>query len=171
MSNFKNSTALFAKANYSKEIKDITNIELHACVSKAVMAHIGDNIKKSQLAHNEKRRAYYFSAEFLVGRAIYNNLLCTGLLSDTEKLLENEQKNITDFEEIEDAALGNGGLGRLAACFLDSGATLGLPLDGYGIRYRFLCRPRRRIAYDCLSMPSLKMNAKQCKSHHHYQQY
>ena len=137
MSNFKNSTALFAKANYSKEIKDLTNIELHDCVSKAVMAHIGDNIKKSQLAHNEKRRAYYFSAEFLVGRAIYNNLLCTGLLSDTEKLLENEQKNITDFEEIEDAALGNGGLGRLAACFLDSGATLGLPLDGYGIRYRF----------------------------------
>ena len=137
MSNFKNSTALFAKANYSKEIKDLTNIELHDCVSKAVMAHIGDNIKKSQLAHNEKRRAYYFSAEFLVGRAIYNNLLCTGLLSDTEKLLENEQKSITDFEEIEDAALGNGGLGRLAACFLDSGATLGLPLDGYGIRYRF----------------------------------
>ncbi len=137
MSNLKNSTALFAKANYSKEIKDLTNIELHDCVSKAVMAHIGDNIKKSQLAHNEKRRAYYFSAEFLVGRAIYNNLLCTGLLSDTEKLLENEQKSITDFEEIEDAALGNGGLGRLAACFLDSGATLNLPLDGYGIRYRF----------------------------------
>ena len=137
MSNLKNSTALFAKANYSKEIKDLTNIELHDCVSKAVMAHIGDNIKKSQLAHNEKRRAYYFSAEFLVGRAIYNNLLCTGLLSDTERLLESEQKSITDFEEIEDAALGNGGLGRLAACFLDSGATLGLPLDGYGIRYRF----------------------------------
>ena len=137
MSNFKNSTALFAKANYSKEIKDLTNIELHDCVSKAVMAHIGDNIKKSQLSHNEKRRAYYFSAEFLVGRAIYNNLLCTGLLSDAEKLLENEQKRITAFEEIEDAALGNGGLGRLAACFLDSGATLGLPLDGYGIRYRF----------------------------------
>ena len=137
MSNLKNSTSLFAKANYSKEIKDLTNIELHDCVSKAVMAHIGDNIKKSQLSHNEKRRAYYFSAEFLVGRAIYNNLLCTGLLSDAEKLLENEQKRITAFEEIEDAALGNGGLGRLAACFLDSGATLGLPLDGYGIRYRF----------------------------------
>ncbi len=137
MSNFKNSTELFAKANYSKEIKDLTNIELHDCVSKAVMAHIADNIKKSQEAHNQKRRAYYFSAEFLVGRAIYNNLLCTGLLDSTEKLLENEQKSITDFEEIEDAALGNGGLGRLAACFLDSGATLGLPLDGYGIRYRF----------------------------------
>ena len=137
MSNFKNSTELFAKANYSKEIKDLTSIELHDCVSKAVMAHIADNVKKSQKAHNEIRRAYYFSAEFLVGRAIYNNLLCTGLLDQTEKLLKSEQKSITDFEEIEDAALGNGGLGRLAACFLDSGATLGLPLDGYGIRYRF----------------------------------
>ena len=93
MSNFKNSIALFAKANYSKEIKDLTNIELHDCVSKAVMAHIGDNIKKSQLSHNEKRRAYYFSAEFLVGRAIYNNLLCTGLLSDAEKLLQDLIKN------------------------------------------------------------------------------
>lgn len=137
MSNLKNSTELFAKANYSKEIKDLTNIELHDCVSKAVMASIADNIKKSQKAHNEKRRAYYFSAEFLVGRAVYNNLLCAGLLEETEKLLKSEQKSITAFEEIEDAALGNGGLGRLAACFLDSGATLGLPLDGYGIRYRF----------------------------------
>ena len=73
----------------------------------------------------------------MVGRAIYNNLLCTGLLEETQHILKSENKDLSVFEEIEDAALGNGGLGRLAACFLDSDATLGLPLDGYGIRYRF----------------------------------
>jgi len=137
MSKFKSNIETFAKANYSKQIKDLTATELHECVSKAVMTDIADVYSKSQKDHNQKRRAYYFSAEFLVGRAIYNNLLCTGLLDGAQKLLENEGKNISAFEEIEDAALGNGGLGRLAACFLDSGATLGLPLDGYGIRYRF----------------------------------
>ena len=137
MSKFKSSIETFAKANYSKDIKDLTDIQLHDCVSKAVMTDIADNYLKSQKSHNSKRRAYYFSAEFLVGRAIYNNLLCTGLLEQTETILKREEKDISAFEEIEDAALGNGGLGRLAACFLDSGATLGLPLDGYGIRYRF----------------------------------
>ncbi len=137
MSKFKSNIETFAKANYAKEIKDLTNVQLHDCVSKAVMADIANNYRKSQEAHNQKRRAYYFSAEFLVGRAIYNNLLCSGLLDETESILKQEQRSISDFEEIEDAALGNGGLGRLAACFLDSGATLGLPLDGYGIRYRF----------------------------------
>ncbi len=137
MSKFKTSIETFAKANYYKDINDLTNIQLHDCVSKAVMTDIADNYLKSQKAHNSKRRAYYFSAEFLVGRAIYNNLLCTGLLDQTETILKHAEKDISAFEEIEDAALGNGGLGRLAACFLDSGATLGLPLDGYGIRYRF----------------------------------
>ena len=129
MSSFKNSIDLFAKADYLKKTEDLTNYELHNCVSKAVMARISDKFVKSQQVHNKKRRAYYFSAEFLVGRAIYNNLLCTGLLD--------ENADFSRFEEIEDAALGNGGLGRLAACFLDSGATLGLALDGYGIRYKF----------------------------------
>ncbi len=129
MSSLKNSINFLAKADYLKPIEDLTNYELHNCVSKAVMAGISDKFIKSQVSHNKKRRAYYFSAEFLVGRAIYNNLLCTGNLD--------ENVDFSRFEEIEDAALGNGGLGRLAACFLDSGATLGLPLDGYGIRYKF----------------------------------
>ncbi len=129
MSSLKNSINFLAKADYLKPIEDLTNYELHNCVSKAVMAGISDKFIKSGQAHNKKRRAYYFSAEFLVGRAIYNNLLCTGNLD--------ENVDFSRFEEIEDAALGNGGLGRLAACFLDSGATLGLPLDGYGIRYKF----------------------------------
>ena len=137
MNNFKNNVSLFAKADYSKDVKDLKDVELHNCVSKAVMAEIAENFKKTQIENNKKRRAYYFSAEFLVGRAIYNNLLCSGLLKKCEEFLKGIGKSLNDFEEIEDAALGNGGLGRLAACFLDSGANLGLPLDGYGIRYRF----------------------------------
>ena len=137
MNNLKNSIEILAKSNYNKEVEELTSEQLHDCVSRAVMANISDTVEKSQKSHAGKRRAYYFSAEFLVGRAIYNNLLCTGMLEQTEKVLKISGKSIADFEEIEDAALGNGGLGRLAACFLDSGATLGLPLDGYGIRYRF----------------------------------
>lgn len=137
MSKFKSNIELFAKADYAKKVEDLSAVQLHDCVSKAVMTDIADVYDKSQKAHNQKRRAYYFSAEFLVGRAIYNNLLCSGLLEETESILKRENKDISVFEEIEDAALGNGGLGRLAACFLDSGATLGLALDGYGIRYRF----------------------------------
>lgn len=137
MNNLKNSIEILAKSNYNKEVEELTSEQLHTCVSRAVMANISDTVEKSQKSHREKRRAYYFSAEFLVGRAIYNNLLCTGMSEQTEKVLKINGKSISDFEEIEDAALGNGGLGRLAACFLDSGATLGLPLDGYGIRYRF----------------------------------
>ena len=137
MNNLKNSIEILAKSNYNKEVAELTSEQLHTCVSRAVMANISDTVEKSKKSHAEKRRAYYFSAEFLVGRAIYNNLLCTGMTEQTEKVLKAKGKTIADFEEIEDAALGNGGLGRLAACFLDSGATLGLPLDGYGIRYRF----------------------------------
>lgn len=137
MNNLKNSIEILAKSNYNKEVEELTSEQLHDCVSRAIMANISDTSEKSKKSHAGKRRAYYFSAEFLVGRAIYNNLLCTGMTEQTEKVLKINGKSIADFEEIEDAALGNGGLGRLAACFLDSGATLGLPLDGYGIRYRF----------------------------------
>ena len=83
------------------------------------------------------RSASYFSAEFLVGRAVYNNLMCLGLLDDAEALLNSAGASLCSLEEIEDAALGNGGLGRLAACFLDSAASMKLPLTGYGIRYKY----------------------------------
>ena len=72
-----------------------------------------------------------------MGRAIYNNLLCLGLTEQVEALFAKHGRTLSELEEIEDAALGNGGLGRLAACYLDSGAALSLPLDGYGIRYRY----------------------------------
>ena len=122
---------------YGVSPKEATAPQIHDAVSKAVMQNIAEDWKKSKKAHLEARRACYFSMEFLQGRAIFNNLLCLGIEEEVEKALAEVGVNLSDLEEIEDAALGNGGLGRLAACFLDSAATLNLPLDGYGIRYKY----------------------------------
>ncbi len=111
--------------------------ELHQALSAAVMDEIAPRWAESRTRHWNTRHAYYLSAEFLVGRAVYNNLLCLGLTGELDTLLKEKGAGLAAMEEIEDAALGNGGLGRLAACFLDSAATLNLPLDGYGIRYRY----------------------------------
>ena len=81
--------------------------------------------------------AHYFSIEYLMGRGFYNNLMELGVLHEASSVLAEKGIDINSFEEVEDAALGNGGLGRLAACFLDSAAALGLPLYGYGIRYKY----------------------------------
>ena len=117
--------------------KHLTTPQLHLVVGKAVMGEIAQNWSRSRKKHAEGRRAYYFSAEFLMGRMIYNNLYCAGILDEVKSLLKSKGIDINQFEEIEDAALGNGGLGRLAACFLDSAATQEVPLDGYGIFYRY----------------------------------
>lgn len=136
MKQLKRNMELLAKAEYGKALEQLSVKELHRVLSKAIMAEVA---KDTELSYKKgsKRRAYYFSAEFLVGRAIYNNLLCVGALDEAEKILGDIKKDISIFEEIEDAALGNGGLGRLAACFLDSAATLKLSLTGYGIRYKY----------------------------------
>ena len=111
--------------------------EIHNALGNAVMEYASENWQKSKNAHLNSRRACYFSMEFLVGRAVFNNLLCLGIYDETEAILNEMGKSLSELEEIEDAALGNGGLGRLAACFLDSAASLDLPLDGYGIRYKY----------------------------------
>ena len=110
---------------------------LHNAVGEAVIAEIMPRWKQCRAAHLAARRVCYFSMEFLMGRAVYNNLYCLNLLNDMESAFKKAGTSLSVFEEIEDAALGNGGLGRLAACFLDSAATLALPVDGYGIRYRY----------------------------------
>lgn len=111
--------------------------EIHNALGSTVMKYAAENWNKSKTAHHNSRRACYFSMEFLVGRAVFNNLLCLGIYDETESILNEMGKSLSELEEIEDAALGNGGLGRLAACFLDSAASLDLPLDGYGIRYKY----------------------------------
>lgn len=122
---------------YGVEPSAATAPQIHDALSKAVMNYISDDWKKSKKAHQQARRAAYLSAEFLVGRAVYNNLLCLGITEEVDEVLAQCGLKLADLEEIEDAALGNGGLGRLAACFLDSAAALNLPLDGYGIRYKY----------------------------------
>lgn len=128
---------LTAKNEYCKELNELSPAELHEALGKAMMGEISERWAKSKENHANNRRAYYFSAEFLMGRMMYNNLYAMGVLEQTKKLLEDKGIDINVFEEIDDAALGNGGLGRLAACFLDSAATQDVPLDGYGIRYKY----------------------------------
>ena len=128
---------LTAQSMYCKTVEELTPSELHLSLGKAVMGEIAPNWAKSKAKHDAERRAYYFSAEFLMGRMMYNNLYCLGILEEVTKLLKKKGIDINVFEEIDDAALGNGGLGRLAACYLDSAATQEVPLDGYGIRYKY----------------------------------
>jgi len=120
-----------------KDLSGATPAQLHNALGDTVMELYADQRKNARQEHLSKRRAAYLSMEFLVGRAVYNNLLCLGIYDEVKEAFAELGLDFSNFEEIEDAALGNGGLGRLAACFLDSAATLGLPLDGYGIRYKY----------------------------------
>ena len=119
------------------EPKNATVQQIHNALGETLMELFADDWQKSREKHLCSRRACYFSMEFLVGRAIFNNLLCLGIYNEVSEIFEECGISLNSLEEIEDAALGNGGLGRLAACFLDSAATLNLPLDGYGIRYKY----------------------------------
>ena len=125
------------RSDYQIDLCEANTIQLHKALADAVMYGMSDDWRRSRRAHEMVRRAYYFSAEYLMGRMVFNNLYCLGLLDEMRKLLRARGADLSVMEDIEDAALGNGGLGRLAACFLDSAATLDLPMDGYGIRYKF----------------------------------
>ena len=100
-------------------IKNATPKQLHNALSRAVMDEIIPLWDKTEEINENRRRAYYLSAEFLMGRAVFNNLYCAGLLDEAKEILSEQGVDISCLEEVEDAALGNGGLGRLAACFLD----------------------------------------------------
>ncbi|MCI8624581.1 MAG: glycogen/starch/alpha-glucan phosphorylase [Provencibacterium sp.] len=125
------------RQDYRCTLKEAAPWQLHNALSHAAMGLVAPAWQADEEARCGAKRACYFSAEFLMGRAVYNNLLGLGLLDEVKAILEENGVRLEALEEIEDAALGNGGLGRLAACFLDSAATCGLPLDGYGIRYRY----------------------------------
>ena len=132
-----NAVALFLKGEYHRSIEDAKPEQIHYALSRTLMAQTAAQWRESAAKHQNTRHAYYFSAEFLIGRAIQNNMLCMGLTGEINDMLREKGADLSTLEEIEDCALGNGGLGRLAACFLDSAATLDLPLDGYGIRYKY----------------------------------
>ncbi len=120
-----------------RDIKSASPQQIHNALGDTIMEMYSLQWEKSRQEHLSKRRAAYLSMEFLVGRMVYNNLLVLGIYDEVNSVFSELGLDLSSLEEIEDAALGNGGLGRLAACFLDSAATLGLPLDGYGIRYKY----------------------------------
>lgn len=130
---FQNDVIKCLELDAGKTLENATTKELYNAVSKAAVAQAYRGADK----FTGKKRAAYLSAEFLIGRMIYSNLLNLGLLEETKDLLATAGIDINVFEDIEDDALGNGGLGRLAACFIDSAATQNIPLDGYGIRYKY----------------------------------
>lgn len=123
--------------DYQTNISDAPPHQLHDAVARLVMNRLADSWNRTEAGQSARKRAYYFSAEFLVGRAVFNNLLNMKMTREVGEYLLQAGRDLNELEEIEDAALGNGGLGRLAACFLESAATQGYPLDGYGIRYKY----------------------------------
>ncbi len=111
--------------------------QLHNAISAAAMVALAPTWTACEEARDGKRQAYYLSSEYLMGRMVYNNLYCLGYLDEVKQLLAQRGVDITVMEDIEDDAFGNGGLGRLAACFLDSAVTIDVPLTGYGLRYKY----------------------------------
>ena len=125
------------KYTYDVSLREATPQQLHEALGQAVMMAIADNWSSSKQNRLHKRKAYYISAEYLIGRLIYSNLFNLGILDEMKQLFAEQGVDLAILEDIEDAALGNGGLGRLAACFLDSAASCNIPLSGYGLRYKF----------------------------------
>ncbi|MBQ3192121.1 MAG: glycogen/starch/alpha-glucan phosphorylase [Oscillospiraceae bacterium] len=125
------------KYTYDVSLKEATPQELHEALGQAVMMAISDNWSHSKKTRMHERKAYYISAEYLIGRLVYSNMFNLGILDEMKARFAEHGVDLAVLEDIEDDALGNGGLGRLAACFLDSAASTDIPLSGYGLRYKF----------------------------------
>ena len=125
------------KYTHDVSLKEASAQELHEALGNAVMMAIADNWRASKKARENQRKAFYISAEYLIGRLVYSNMFNLGILDEMKALFAERGVDLAILEDIEDDALGNGGLGRLAACFLDSAASCDLPLSGYGLRYKF----------------------------------
>ena len=122
-----------AKKEFDKKLEECTNEEIY----KLLLDIVQDKAHNQKL-NEGKKKLYYVSAEFLIGKLLSNNLLNLGLYEEVENQLAASGKSLAEVEEAEEEpSLGNGGLGRLAACFLDSIATLGLQGDGVGLNYHF----------------------------------
>lgn len=128
------------RRDFGKTLEEAHDYELYYAVSRAAMDYIVEkwyNTKKTY-AVKQVKQAYYFSAEFLMGRYLGNNLINLKINEVVKETLEELGVDINKVEDQEfDTGLGNGGLGRLAACFLDSMATCKLPGHGYGLRYKY----------------------------------
>ena len=121
------------KEMYGKEVKDCTDAELYYAILK-----LSKDLMAATAPITGDKKIYYISAEFLIGKLLSNNLINLGVYDKLDEILKANGKELCKIEEIEpEPSLGNGGLGRLAACFIDSIATLGLPGDGIGLNYHY----------------------------------
>ena len=121
------------KSEYNKSISECTNEEIYNALLTLVKT-----MAEGKQHKNSKKKLYYISAEFLIGKLLSNNLINLGIYDDIKEELAKNGKDLCEIEEFEkEPSLGNGGLGRLAACFLDSIATLGLNGGGVGLNYHF----------------------------------
>ena len=127
--------------NMTTVLEARTGKPLTGCTNQEIYLALLDLVREQSAARVKPvtgRKLYYISAEFLIGKLLSNNLINLGLYDDVRTALAAAGKSLSDIEEVEpEPSLGNGGLGRLAACFLDSLATLNLPGDGVGLRYHF----------------------------------
>ena len=137
---FKRSVVYNVKTLYRKDMDEATPQQIFQAVSYAIKDQVMDNWIDTQRAYEKEdpKMVYYMSMEFLMGRALGNNIINLQGYAPVKEALEELGLDLNVVEDQEpDAALGNGGLGRLAACFMDSLATLGYPAYGCGIRYRY----------------------------------
>ena len=137
---FKRSVLYNVKTLYRKSLEEATDQQIFQAVSYAIKDAVVDNWMKSQKEYDKQdpKMVYYLSMEFLMGRALGNNIINLQAYKEVQEALEELGLDLNVIEDQEpDPALGNGGLGRLAACFLDSLATLGYAAYGCGIRYRY----------------------------------
>jgi len=126
--------------SFAKNSKTASADDIYLAMSLAIRDRLIHRWMKTMKRYyqTDAKRVYYLSAEYLLGRSMRNNLMNMGLYETAERLMKNYDLTLSEIETHEpDPGLGNGGLGRLAACFLDSLATLGYPAMGYGIRYEF----------------------------------
>lgn len=145
----KEAIAVHVRANGGKNLECANDWDIWTALSRTINQLVADDWSQARQLYRKGRQEHYLSAEFLVGRSTLNNLINLDIYDDAKEALADLGFDINDvLEEETDAALGNGGLGRLAACFMDSTATLNLPVTGYGILYRYgLFRQRFENGY------------------------
>ncbi|MBC8061781.1 MAG: glycogen/starch/alpha-glucan phosphorylase [Clostridiaceae bacterium] len=137
---FKNEFAIKLRNMFTEDVSDASNLHKYLALGSLVKEYCSQNWldTSNQYTDNQEKQVYYFSMEFLIGRLLGNNLINLGIRDVVSDALEDLEIDLNELEDTEmDAGLGNGGLGRLAACFLDSMASLGIPGHGNGIRYEY----------------------------------
>jgi starch phosphorylase len=145
MSNIFENASIFKKAfieqvekTYAIDFNESSSYQQYVALGTLLKEHIAIDWKQTNKIEADKRQVYYFSMEFLMGRMITNNLMNAGVYDVVKSAFDELGLDINEIEHKEtDAGLGNGGLGRLAACFMDSVAALALPVHGNCILYRY----------------------------------